>query len=109
MADGRQLANLINLVRRPSATSFFQWSTSTLVPKVVFRNLDVPMLILDPVSANDQFLATDQNRELQQMFPGLVTHQIYEDTGHAAHLQRPAWFVRDATAFLEKVRQHKRR
>ena len=33
----------------------------------------------------------------------------YEDIGHAVHLERPAWFVRDATSFLEQVRQHKRR
>lgn len=99
-------ANIVNVVRRPSTTSFFQWSTWSLIPKVVFRNLDVPILILD---ANDSFLATDQDQELQRMFPKLVTHRIYEDTGHAVHLERPAWFVRDATAFLEQVRQHKRR
>lgn len=67
------------------------------------------MLILDAVNANDSFLATDQDQELQRAFPQLVTHRIYEDTGHEAHLERPAWFVRDATAFLERVRQRKRR
>jgi pimeloyl-ACP methyl ester carboxylesterase len=101
--------NLVNALRRPSTTTLFEWSTEALDPKIVFRNLDVPMLILDPVSANDQFLATDDNRELKQMFPNLVTHQIYENTSHAAHLQRPAWFVRDATALLQQVNQHNRR
>lgn len=100
--------NVINSVRRPSTTTLFGWSTATLNPKIVFRNLDAPMLIIDPVSANDQFLATDDNRELQQMFPKLVVHQIYENTNHAAHLQRPAWFVRDATSFLQQVKQNKR-
>lgn len=40
----------------------------------------------------------------EEMSPGLVTHRIYEDTGHAALWQRPAWFVRDATAFLDNVK-----
>ena len=42
------------------------------------------------------------------MFPNLVTHQIYSDTGHGAHLERPAWFVRDATSFLQQVSQNNR-
>ena len=97
--------NLVKVARRPSTTTLFQWSSATLDPKIVFRHLEEPMLILDPVSANNQFLATDDNRELQQMFPKLVTHQIYENTGHAAHLERPTWFVRDATSFLKQVNQ----
>jgi pimeloyl-ACP methyl ester carboxylesterase len=100
-------ANLINVSRRPSSSPLFQWSTVVLVPKVIFRKLDVPMLILDPASDNDEFLATEETRELQQTFPGLVAHQMCENTHHAAHLERPAWFVRDATAFLENVKQHK--
>jgi len=101
--------NRFKIVRRPSTTTLFQWSTAALNPKIVFRNLDVPMLIIDPVSAHDQFLATDDNRELQQMFPNLVTHRIYEDTGHAAHLEHPDWFVRDATSLLQQVDQRNRR
>ena len=101
--------NLVNHFRRPSTSMLFEWSTALLDPKIVFRNLDVPMLILDPVSANDEFLATDDNRELKQMFPNLVTHQIYEDTSHAAHLEHPDWFVRDATSLLQQVNQHNRR
>ena len=99
-------ANLISVARRPSTTTLFQWSTATLNPKIVFRSLQVPMLILEPVRANPQFTTTDDNRELQQMFPKLVTLQIYENTSHAAVLERPAWFVRDATSFLQHVKQH---
>ena len=36
------------------------------------------MLVLGPLSANSQFMSTDDNRDLQQMFPKLVTLQIYE-------------------------------
>lgn len=99
---------LTNNARRPSAHPLFQWSLVSLIPKVVFRNLDVPMLILDPVGPNDEFPATAQNRELQQMFPRLVTHRIYENTSHAVLWDRPDWFVRDATAFLKTVKRHKR-
>ena len=70
--------NLVKVARRPSTTMLFQWSTAALSPKVVFRNLQIPMLILEPVSANSQFMSTDDNRDLQQMFPKLVTLQIYE-------------------------------
>ncbi len=100
---------LTNNIHRPSLTPFFHWSMVAMIPKVIFRNLDVPMLIVDPVSPHDEYPATDQNRELLRMFPKLVTHQIYEDTSHAAPWERPTWFVRDATAFLEKIKRHRRR
>lgn len=96
---------LLNLFRRPSLTPLFQWSVAAVIPAVIFRNLDVPMLIVDPVKDDDQFPASDQNGELQRAHPTLVTHKIYENTGHAAKLERPEWFLRDAGAFITRVKR----
>jgi len=90
---------------RPSTMPLLQWSQHALIPPVVFRNLRVPVMILDPQEANDELPVTDQNETLARQHPALVVHRIYRESGHAVVAARPDWFVRDATELLTLVRK----
>lgn len=89
---------------RPSTMPLLQWSQHALIPPIVFRNLNVPMMILDPQEPNDELPVTDQNERLARQHPTLITHKIYEQSAHAVVAARPDWFVRDAVELLGQVR-----
>ena len=80
------------------------WSVHAIIPRMVFRNLRVPMMILDPQSERDVFPVTDQNERLAKDHPDLVIHRIYRPGQHNILQATPDWFVRDAVALLDRVR-----
>ena len=90
---------------KPSTMPLLQWSQHAMIPTAVFRNLDVPMMILDPQEPNDELPVTDQNATLAKQHPHLIVHRVYAQTGHAVVRHRPDWFVRDATELLSLVQK----
>ena len=80
------------------------WSLHAIIPRMVFRNLHVPMMILDPQDERDVFPVTDQNERLAKDHPDLVIHRIYRPGNHNILQATPDWFVRDAVALLDRVR-----
>jgi pimeloyl-ACP methyl ester carboxylesterase len=92
---------------RPTTLPLLQASMHALIPLVVFRRLDVPMMILDPQEPNDFVPVTDQNERLARLHPTLVTHRVYPETNRVD--QRPDWLVRDAVELLARVREAKSR
>jgi len=70
-------------------------------PPITYRNLSVPMLIIDPTG--DAFSPTDEFEKLRAMHPELIKVVEYPDTPHAAHPMRPEWFVRDMTELLQRL------
>jgi len=72
-------------------------------PLITYRNLSVPLLIIDPTG--DAFNPTEDFEKLRDMHPDLITLVAYPDTPHAAHPMRPDWFVRDLTTLLQRVTQ----
>ncbi len=95
--------NMLPLIRESSNGPMFQYSTLSFNPMVAYRNLNVPVLIIEAVSVNDPYPTTDQNRRLQQLHPDLIEHQIWEQTGHFAHYQHPLRFTQEIASFLEHV------
>ncbi|WP_276133379.1 alpha/beta fold hydrolase [Polluticoccus soli] len=96
---------LITAVHRPyAANNMFGASTHLIYPKMIYRNLDVPMLIFDPVSDEDWFDFEEENTQLQQSHPDLIVHKVYENTGHAVKMEHPQEFVRDMAEFLKTVK-----
>lgn len=85
----------------------FDASTALVNPKIIYRNLDVPMLIFDPVNKDDVFNFEDDNRALQKSHPEFITHLVYPNTGHAVKYEHPAEFCRDVTTFLAKALKRK--
>jgi len=95
-------------ITHPTVLPSLQWSQHAMIPRMVFRRLHVPMMILDPQEERDHLPVTDQNERLAKDHPGLVTHKIYPQSGHNIFASRPEWFVRDAVELLEKVRKRRR-
>ena len=90
---------------KPSTMPLLQWSQHAMIPTVVFRNLSVPMMILDPQEPNDELPVTDQNETLTKQHPSLIVHRVYAETPHAVVRAKPDWFVRDATELLTLVKK----
>lgn len=95
----------LNTVLRPTKASLFGESMAIIEPKIVFRNLKIPILILDPISEGDIQPFENENRDLAETHPSLITHKIYEDTGHNIHYERPKEFVDDLGSFLISVKK----
>lgn len=70
-------------------------------PIITYRNLAVPMLIIDPTG--DEFDLGPAFEQLRAMHPELIEVVEYPDTPHAAHPMRPGWFLRDMRSLLERV------
>lgn len=87
---------------KPSTCTLFKSSTLFLEPKIVFRNLHVPMLIFDPTKDDDNgFMAfTEDNAILKAKHPNLITHLIYNNATHMLHYQQPERFVKDVLEFI---------
>ncbi len=97
---------LLTLTYRPFASDkLFGASSSLLFPKVIYRNLDVPLLILDPVSDKDQFVFEEENAKLQKAHPDLITHKVYKETSHALKYERSDEFLKDVISFLAMVKK----
>ena len=96
--------HVLDNILRPTRVPLFESSALLLQPKVIYRSLLAPMLIIDPVSENDRFPLEKYNKQLQQMHPALIEHKIYPNTNHGAHLQKSAEFIKDAIAFLKRVK-----
>lgn len=90
-------------LKAPSRLPLMQWNQQAMIPEIIFRNLHVPVTIIDPVSENENMSLSHQNKKLQRQHPNLIVHEVYEDTSHAAHLMRPKWFVESAKVLLRKV------
>lgn len=93
-------------IQKPTAVPLFAESMAVLEPKIVYRNLHVPMLILDPIGKDDIQPFERQNAALQKRHPQLIIHTIYENTGHNIHFERKAEFIEDLQKFLSTVKRH---
>lgn len=96
----------IDNIQKSTAVPLFAESAAVLEPKITFRNLRVPMLILDPISKDDLQPFERQNAALQKMHPHLINHRIYENTGHNIHYERKKEFVADLAKFLDSVKKY---
>ncbi len=89
------MANIL----RPTQVPLFAESMVLIEPKILFRNLKVPVLILDPTSKDDLFPFERENAQLKQQHPKLIDHKIYENTGHNIHYERREAFINDVITF----------
>ncbi|TCK80803.1 alpha/beta fold hydrolase [Albibacterium bauzanense] len=101
MRDSVQYSNVI---LKPNKASLYGASITMVQPKIIFRNLQVPMLILDPVSSNDPLPFEKENMELQKKFPNLVRRIQYDNTEHNIHYEHPQSFVQDLVEFLKEIK-----
>ncbi len=91
-------------ILRPTKATLFGESMSIIEPKIVYRNLMVPMLILDPVSDDDIFPYEKENEELSKKHPELIVYKKYSNTGHNIHYEKPKMFTEDLGEFLKEIK-----
>lgn len=95
----------LKTILRPTSATLFAQSMASIEPKIVFRNLNVPVLILDPTGENDLFPFQNENRDLKKMYPDLIVYREYKNTGHNIHFEKPIEFVSDLNDFLQKIKK----
>ena len=88
-----------------SRLALMQQSQELMMPSVIFRNLSLPVHIIDPVSKDHPLYVRHQNVELQAQHPDWIVHEVYEYdfSPHEAHFERPERFVKSASALLARV------
>ena len=101
MADSNQYRDLIQHTTR---TSLFGESMAMIEPKIVYRNLNVPVLILDPFGENDPFPFEKENIALQKDHPHWIKYISYKNTEHNIHSFHPENFVLDLAGFLTVIK-----
>lgn len=100
--------------RSPDAPTLYsklpimQQTQVLMLPQVIFRNLHVPVHIIDPVSPTTELPVEHQNKELAAIHPALITHERYkyDYSPHGAHLQRPKRFIQSAAALMKAMEDH---
>ncbi len=98
--------SMLNAVESPTLAPLLASSTYLMQPLIVYRNLSVPMVIIDPISEDETWQNyTPDNLKLKELHPNLVEHQIYRDTQHHAHLQRPKQFLEDMRLLVDKIKE----
>ncbi|MFN9330853.1 MAG: alpha/beta fold hydrolase [Cyclobacteriaceae bacterium] len=97
-------AQFLDNILRPTKATLFGESMSIIEPKIVYRNLNVPMLILDPVSDNDILPYEKENQELSKQHPDLIVYKKYNNTGHNIHYEKPKEFIEDLGEFIKKIK-----
>lgn len=92
-----------------SRKPIMQRSQELMIPSIIFRNLNIPVHIIDPVSPDDWMPVEKQNMELYKMHPDYITHECYRynHSPHEAHIERPHRFIRSAKILMSKVQQAK--
>ena len=96
------IESMLSSVESPTLAPLMAASTYLMEPLVIYRNLSVPLIIIDPVTKDETWQNyTAQNAELKDLHPDLIVHQVYEDTFHHAHFQQPDWFLRDVKLLIE--------
>ena len=90
-----------------SRLPLMQQSQELMIPLVVFRKLNVPVHIIDPVCPDDWLPVRHLNEKLQALHPDWIEHEVYEyeHSPHEAHLQRPERFIASAKALLKRVQE----
>lgn len=96
--------DFLDLIYRPTKVPLFAESMVMMEPKIIFRNLNVPILILDPVSKNDPFPFEKENETLQKQHPSLIQHIIYPNTEHNIIYTNPKKFIKDVITFINKIK-----
>lgn len=98
--------NYLDVVHRTfQAKTLFGMSSHLLFPKIIYRNLNLPVLIFDPISDNDWFEFSKENKELKDTHPNLITLKIYQNTGHGVKHEHSDKFIKDVLAFIEEIKK----
>lgn len=95
----------LKITLRTMDAPLYAASAQLVEPRIIYRNLDVPMVIFDPVMENDMFRFTEGNTTLYNQHPDLIEHKIYENTPHHLKFSKRDRFISDMSNFLIRVKK----
>jgi len=98
----RNSQEFLDLTLRPAKIPLFAESIVIMEPKIIFRNLKVPVLIMDPYGKGDENPVEKENQDLQKEHPAFITYIGYKDSGHNVLYEYPPKFTKDVTDFLKR-------
>jgi pimeloyl-ACP methyl ester carboxylesterase len=93
--------DLANIFQPLAAKSMFGSSTHMLNPKVIYRNLNVPMIIYDPISKDDWYDFKSENESLKNTKPDLITLIVYNGCWHGVKDEKTEEFKSDLKVFYK--------
>ncbi|MCY4778109.1 alpha/beta hydrolase [Sphingobacterium sp. UT-1RO-CII-1] len=100
MKDSLQMAEA--LFGSPKVSDYAS-SIIKIDPTKVFRNLSIPVLILDANSPTDPTPVLTENKLLAEAHPTLIKLVVFNDVDHNIHYAYPNEFKKEVSAFLDKV------
>lgn len=90
---------------RPHILPPFAASNLLISPKVVYRNLNVPLLIIDPIKRGDWLMDFEsENADLAKMHQEIIIHKVYPDTYHNVLFHKPAKLYQDILDFTRLIK-----
>jgi len=92
----------LDLTLRPLSVPLFARSMDMMDPQVIFRNLDVPVLVLDAISDHDPMPFEKENEALKNAHPEKINYIVYPGIEHNIHYGQTEKFTRDVIRFLDK-------
>ncbi len=99
------LENTFNGMHRPQQGPLFLASCVLQKPREIYRELTVPLLILDAAGRDDRYrdtTPTQANQALQQDNPDRVQHYQFP-TGHYLHREQPQQFLKHVIDFRKRA------
>ncbi|WP_293913194.1 MULTISPECIES: alpha/beta fold hydrolase [unclassified Sphingobacterium] len=91
-----------NTVLRPSKSPMFARSITSIDPLIIYRNLHIPILLMEAYSEADPLPFDEENRIFTKQFKPWVTHKRYPDIEHNIHFEQPELFTKDIIEFLNQ-------
>ncbi|EEI91302.1 hydrolase, alpha/beta domain protein [Sphingobacterium spiritivorum ATCC 33300] len=91
-----------NIVLRPSKSPMFARSITSIDPMIIYRNLSVPVLLMEACSDTDPLPFDEENRIFTKQFKPWVIHKRYPGIEHNIHFEQPKLFTKDIIEFLNQ-------
>lgn len=98
----RNSQEFLDLTLKPTKVPLFAESMVIMEPKIIFRNLNIPVLIMDPYGKNDENPVERENQALQKEHSKFITYIGYRDSGHNILYEHHEGFTKDVIDFLKK-------
>ena len=100
MQDSLHMAEILF---EPTKASNYARSIVKLDPEAIFKDLHIPLLILDAKSDNDPTPVEEENKALAEQHPDFIRHLVFDGVDHNIHFARPTAFLMTVLDFLENL------
>lgn len=75
-----------------------------IAPFEIFKQVDIPVLILDAISFHDPMPVYAENKILAEKHSNFIKHIAFENVDHNIHFAYPEQFLKVITKFLNEVK-----